>query len=171
MENTCSCNFLVATVTEASKSEPWFAQQLKKIPTILNTASGRVKYNFYRMTTPKSNARNENDHVNLQPGDWVEVRTMREISLTLDHKGRNKGLYFMPEMEAFCGKEYRIFKKAEIIKLESTGEIRKLRSPAFFLEGVHCNGKFQGGCDRACFHFWRDIWLKKLPNSDHKVRI
>jgi len=68
-------------------------------------------------------------------------------------------------MEEFCGKEFKIFKKAEIIKLESTGEMRKLRSPTLFLEGVHCNGVYQGGCDRACFHFWRAEWLKPIPEQ------
>jgi len=82
----------------------------------------------------------ENEVLNLQPGEWVQVRSLDEISSTLDDKGKYKGLYFMPEMERYCGDRFKVFKKVEIIKLESTGEVRKLRSPSVFLEGVYCNG-------------------------------
>lgn len=107
----------------------------------------------------------EDETLNLQPGEWVEVRSMDEISKTLDKDGKYKGLYFMPEMEKFCGKHYKVFKKAAIIKLESTGEVRKLRSPSIFLEGAYCNGERHEGCDRACFHFWREVWLKRIPDK------
>ena len=56
----------------------------------------------------------------------------------------------------------KIFKKVETILLESTGELRKLRSPTLFLDGVLCDGSQQGGCARSCFHFWRDVWLKRV---------
>jgi hypothetical protein len=95
----------------------------------------------------------------------VQVRSIDEISVTLDGKGKYKGLYFMPEMEKFCGKKCKVFKKAEIIKLESTGEVRKLKSPSIFLEGVYCNGERHEGCDRACFHFWREAWLKRISDK------
>jgi hypothetical protein len=103
--------------------------------------------------------------LNLQAGEWVQVRSIDEISLTLDKNQKYKGLYFMPEMEKFCGGKYRVFKRAEIIKLESTGEVRKLKSPSIFLEGVYCNGERHEGCDRACFHFWREAWLKRIPEE------
>ena len=100
--------------------------------------------------------------MNLQAGEWVEVRSIREISLTLDDSGRHKGFYFMPEMEQFCGKKFKIFKNVDTILLESTGELRKLRSPTLFLEGVYCDGSQQGGCGRSCFHFWRNVWIKRV---------
>jgi hypothetical protein len=137
----------------------------KRIPNMFFTLKARIKYIIYSKTFTKVEDSSEIDFPDLQPGDWVEVRTMQEIASTLDKNGKYKGLYFMPEMEKFCGKRFRIFKKAEKIKLESTGELRTLRTPSFFLEGVYCNGEFQGGCDRSCFHFWRDAWLKKV--SEH----
>ena len=102
--------------------------------------------------------------LNLQPGEWVQVRSIDEISRTLDEAGKYKGLYFMPAMEEYCGKKFRVFKKAAIIKLESTGEVRKLKSPSVFLEGVYCDGEYHEGCDRACYHFWREMWLKRIPD-------
>ena len=100
---------------------------------------------------------------NLQPGEWVQVKSVAEIAETLDQKQKYKGLYFMPEMEEFCGKKFKVFKRAEIIKLESTAEVRKLTCPAIFLEGVYCDGKYHDGCDRACFLFWREVWLRRIP--------
>jgi hypothetical protein len=111
-----------------------------------------------------TNDMSQNEVLNLQPGEWVQVRSCEEISATLDEKRKYKGLYFMPEMEKFCGGKFKVFKKVEIIKLESTGELRKLRSPSVFLEGVYCNGETHDGCDRACFHFWREIWLKRISD-------
>jgi hypothetical protein len=92
----------------------------------------------------------------------VEVRSIDEIYQTLDEKRKYKGVIFMPEMESFCGKKFKVFKKVEIIKLESTMEIRKLTTPPVLLEGVYCNGENHDGCDRACFHFWMDPWLKRI---------
>jgi hypothetical protein len=59
------------------------------------------------------------------------------------------------EIKKFCGKKFKVFKRDKIIKLESTMEVRKLKSPTIFLEGVYDNGEFHDECDRSCFHFWR----------------
>ncbi|WP_243668663.1 hypothetical protein [Methanoculleus chikugoensis] len=41
--------------------------------------------------------------LDLQPGEFVQVRSLEEIRSTLDENGKYKGLLFMPEMEDFCG--------------------------------------------------------------------
>ena len=110
----------------------------------------------------KTTGTNSQESQNLQPGEWVEVKSVAEITETLDREKKYKGLYFMPEMEEFCGKKFKVFKRAEIIKLESTGEVRKLTCPAVFLEGVYCDGTYHDGCDRACFLFWRELWLRRI---------
>ena len=111
----------------------------------------------------KTTGTNSQESQNLQPGEWVEVKSVAEITETLDGEKKYKGLYFMPEMEEFCGKKFKVFKRAEIIKLESTAEVRKLTCPAVFLEGVYCDGTYHDGCDRACFLFWRELWLRRIP--------
>ena len=116
-------------------------------------------------TTEINSSSPEYETLNLQPGEMVEVKSFEEISATLDENQKYKGLYFMPEMEKFCGKKFRIFKRAEIIKLESTGEVRKLTCPAVFLEGVYCDGENHDGCDRSCFLFWREVWLRRISNT------
>ncbi len=105
---------------------------------------------------------NANDPLNLKPGDCVQVKSIDEISQTLDKRRKYKGLIFMPEMENFCGKKFEVFKNVKILKFEETGEVRKLISPAVSLKGVYCNGEYHDKCDRSCFHIWNEIWLKKV---------
>ncbi len=99
--------------------------------------------------------------LDLQPGEFVQVRSLEEIRTTLDENGKYKGLLFMPEMKDFCGKKYRVFKKVRSITLESNGEVRKLKSPTVFLEDVYCDGKRHNDCDRSCLLFWREAWLQR----------
>lgn len=101
----------------------------------------------------------------LQPGEWVEVRSVKEIFDTLDAKGNLKGLRFVPEMVKFCGKRFRVYKRLDKIILEATGELRRIKTPTVLLEEVFCDGTAHGGCDRSCFCFWREQWLKRVPEK------
>ena len=98
----------------------------------------------------------------LHPGDWVEIKSAREIFETLDAKGQHRGLPFTMEMMKFCGKKYKVYKRLSRIVLEATGELRTMRNPTVLLEGVFCDGKYHGNCDRSCLCFWRDGWLKPV---------
>ena len=104
----------------------------------------------------------------LKVGEWVEVRSAKEIFSTLDAHGKLRGLAFNPEMVKFCGKRFRVYKRLERIILESKGELRKVRTPTVMLEGVFCDGSSHGGCDRSCFCFWREPWLKRVTSEDLK---
>lgn len=104
------------------------------------------------------------EHLGIGVGDWIEVKTAEEVRATLDKNGKTRGLRYMPEMWKFCGKRFRVFKKVERVNIEETGEIRVLKSPTFFLEGVFCDGEFHGHCDRSCFLFWKEDWLRKIPS-------
>lgn len=156
------CNFDRSTIEGFSESRPLLSQVVMKIRNKIFTLRGRLSYRFLRRTGRKLTALTSDEQQVFQIGEWVEVRSMREIAETLDEHGKCKGLYFMPEMEKYCGKTFKIIKKAEKIRLESTGELRRLRIPSYFLNGVYCNGDFQGGCDRLCFHYWRGVWLKRI---------
>jgi hypothetical protein len=41
-------------------------------------------------------------------------------------------------------------------------EKRNIGSPTVLLDGVMCDGTEHGGCDRSCFLFWREEWLKRV---------
>ena len=106
--------------------------------------------------------RKKSEILGLSPGDWVEVHSAKEIFATLDAQGKLNGLRFTPEMLKFCGKRFRVYKTLNKILLEATGELRKIKTPTVLLEGAICDGKAHGGCDRSCFCFWREEWLKRV---------
>lgn len=106
---------------------------------------------------------------NLKAGDWVEVKSAKEIFATLDEHGKHRGLTFSQEMMKFCGKGFKVFRVLDKICMESTGEQRKMKTPTVILEGVICDGSFHAGCTRSCFHFWREEWLQRShPPADSK---
>lgn len=123
---------------------------------------GKFTYKRKRKTRP---TKRKSEALNLQPGEWVEVRSVKEIFATLDKEGKLKGLRFIPEMAKFCGKRFKVYKRLEKIILEATGELRTIKTPTVLLEGVFCDGKAHGGCDRSCFSFWREAWLKRVPSQ------
>jgi hypothetical protein len=110
----------------------------------------------------RKRARLKGEVLNLNVGEIVEVRSAKEILATLDRQGKLRGLSFAPEMMRFCGRRFMVYKKLGKIILESTGELRKIKTPTVLLDGVLCDGKAHGGCDRSCFCFWREEWLRKV---------
>jgi hypothetical protein len=118
--------------------------------------------------TPSSNNKKLNDAasrplLNLEQGELIEVRSENEILATLDSSGKLRGLHFAPEMIKHCGKRFKVYKKLRKILIETTGELRTMNVPIFLLERVYCDGSAHGGCDRACFCFWLEDWLKRVP--------
>jgi hypothetical protein len=102
----------------------------------------------------------EDEIQNLQPGEWVEVKSRDEILSTLDENAKHRGLRFVPEMYDFCGRRFQIFKRVEKICMENTPDVRRITNTVL-LEGGICQGGGIG-CDRACFHFWREVWLRRV---------
>jgi hypothetical protein len=99
--------------------------------------------------------------LNLQPGEWVEVKSVAEIQATLDAKGRNRGLGFDPEMMLHCGRRYRVATPLQKIIAEETGKMIELRNTVL-LEGLTCQGICAMNCPRANYFYWREIWLKRV---------
>jgi hypothetical protein len=101
----------------------------------------------------------------LKAGEWVEVRSKEEIFQTLDKNGRLEELPFMPEMLAFCGKRFRVYKRAhKTCDTVKDYKGRKMKA-AVHLEAIRCNGKAHGGCEAACLIFWKETWLKRVADS------
>lgn len=98
----------------------------------------------------------------LQAGDWVEVRTNDEILRTLDKNGRLDGLPFMPQMFKYCGQRFRVYKKAHKTCDTISGRYLGRALP----EGIHldlrCDGRAYAGCEAACLIFWNQAWLKPV---------
>lgn len=98
--------------------------------------------------------------LNLQSGEYVEVKSEGEILQTLDSEGKLNGLTYIPAMAEFCGKRFKVFKRMETMYQEESGKVRRLKHTVL-LDGVHCDGMLMR-CDRACFFFWREAWLRRV---------
>ena len=103
--------------------------------------------------------------LNLRVGEWVEVRSAEEILATLDDRQSIDALPFMPEMLRHCGKKFRVsasaHKTADTIELFS---IRRMAN-AVHLEDLRCDGAAHGGCQGGCLFFWKESWLKRVPQE------
>jgi hypothetical protein len=97
----------------------------------------------------------------LWPGEWVKVRSLAEISATLDGEGRLDGLPFMLEMLRHCGQRHRVFRRIEKIHYyfgPVAPHLRRLRD-AVLLEELRCDGTGHGGCQAGCQFIWKEAWL------------
>jgi hypothetical protein len=104
--------------------------------------------------------------LNLKAGEWVEVRGQDEILATLDSHGRLESLPFMPEMLQYCGKRFRVFKRADKACDNIVGwSIRRMKN-AVHLEVLRCDGAAHGGCEAGCLIFWKESWLKRVEKGD-----
>ena len=99
----------------------------------------------------------------LRVGEIVEILSEHEILATLDENGSHEGVPFMPEMRRFCGRRFKIYRRADKICVEGA-YIRRMRN-AVTLENVTCNGEAHAGCARMCHIFWKEIWLKRVDGS------
>lgn len=100
--------------------------------------------------------------LNLQPGEFVQVRSKDHILATLDRRSRNRGLLFDSEMVRYCGGTFRVLKRVNQIVDERTGKIMKMKSPCIILEGVACVSEYHRLCPRAIYHYWREAWLCRV---------
>jgi hypothetical protein len=100
-------------------------------------------------------------------GDWVEVRSKAEILSTLDSNAQLDGMPFMPEMFAFCGKRFQVYKRAHKT-CDTVFPVRGRRvADAVHLE-TRCDGSAHGGCQASCLIFWKDAWLKPISKNSPK---
>jgi hypothetical protein len=101
----------------------------------------------------------------LRPGDFVEVRSRKEIAPTIDDKGKNRGLSFDWEMAHHCGGRYRVQDRVERIIDERNGQMIEIPSDCLILSGVVCSGEHSRGrwmCPRQIYPYWRESWLRKV---------
>ena len=94
------------------------------------------------------------------------VRPLDEILATLDEKGTLGKLPFMPEMREFCGRQFRVSRRAFKTCVDDT-EMRRI-DDTVFLEEVRCDGQAHGGCDKACLIFWKEAWLRPAGEIDRQ---
>jgi hypothetical protein len=106
----------------------------------------------------------------LRVGDWVEVRSKEEILSTLDSTGRLDGMPFMPEMIAFCGKKFQVYKRAHKT-CDTVFPVRGRRIERAVHLKTRCDGSFHGGCQAGCLIFWKEAWLKPVSRIPQQVHV
>lgn len=94
-------------------------------------------------------------------GEWVQVRSKEEILSTLDGEGQLDGMPFMPEMFAFCGRKFQVYKRAHKT-CDTVFPIRGRRVDQAVHLDTRCDGSSHGGCQAGCLIFWKLAWLKPL---------
>ncbi len=103
--------------------------------------------------------------LDLRVGEWVEVRSQDEILATLDEHGRLGNLPFMSEMFQYCGKRFRVFKRADkTCDYIQRWSIRRMKD-SVHLEGLRCDGTGHEGCQAGCLIFWKEAWLKRAASD------
>src|SRR6476619_1554436 len=105
-------------------------------------------------------------HMMFRAGDWVEVRSREEILATLDKDGRLEQLPFMPQLFQYCGKRFKVTKRADKTCDTVTGSVTGRYVGRRMTNAVHlehrCDGQAYGGCQAGCLIFWKEAWLKPI---------
>ena len=120
-------------------------------------------------------AQTPTSRLQLEPGEYVRIKSQMEIEQTINQKGKNRGLTFDPEeMAPYCGRVVKVRKSVTKIIEEHTGKMLLMKEPCIMLEGVVCNAEYARcrlNCPRAIPSYWREIWLEraqsdKRPNDE-----
>jgi hypothetical protein len=104
----------------------------------------------------------------LRVGEWVEVRSKEEILRTLDGDGQLDGMPFMPEMFAFCGMRFQVYKRAHKT-CDTVFPVRGRRVADAVHLATRCDGSAHGGCQASCLLFWKLAWLKPVGEIEDVV--
>jgi hypothetical protein len=101
----------------------------------------------------------------LCPGDIVRVKSLQEIQATLGPDGMIEGLPFMEEMQALCGKTFRVHRRVDKINdMRNKTGLRRMNATVTLSE-VRCNGASHGGCQAECQILWKDQWLTRVADD------
>jgi hypothetical protein len=105
--------------------------------------------------------------LDLQPGEFVRVRSLPEILETIDESLRNRGMGWHSEMVRMTGRTFRVAGRIEKIINKKTGKMIHMKSDVVILEDGECRAQFINNCRRFCprsvYHYFREIWLERVP--------
>jgi hypothetical protein len=108
--------------------------------------------------------------LDVQPGEYVRIKSQQEIEQTLDKTCKNLGLFFDWEMLPYCNRVFKVGRRVSRIIDEPTGKMLHMKHPCITLEGVVCRSQYNPSrlmCPRAITPYWREVWLERV-NGDAK---
>lgn len=103
--------------------------------------------------------------LDLQPGEWVEVKSPEEIDQTITPDGMNRGMRYDMEMNKYSGHRYRVQMRVDRLISEKNGKMTRIKNPCIQLENVYCRAECTEkrlGCPRASNTYWREVWLRRI---------
>jgi hypothetical protein len=107
----------------------------------------------------------DGEKLDLEPGEWVRVRSPEEIGRTLNSGAAHRGLMFTHEMVQYCGKTFRVRNRVNRLIDERTGKLLQMKRECISLEDVVCKGHHTSGawfCAREHLPLWREAWLERV---------
>jgi len=109
--------------------------------------------------------------LDLQPGEWVRVKSFDAIRETCDQGNMNRGMRWDAELAPYCGGTYQVLKRVSKIVNEKTGEMQEMKNPCIILDSVVCQARYSDCrlfCPRSIYPYWREIWLERVPPDSGK---
>ena len=101
----------------------------------------------------------------LVAADEVSVQSADAISRTLDSKGKNRGMWFDPDMVKHCGQRYQVLKRVDRIIDDASGRMLTMKTPCIVLQGVSYSGEGLRFCAQQDPTFWREAWLQPVKDA------
>jgi hypothetical protein len=137
---------------------------LKWVHDRIAALTGGVPYPMRKGSIPVG-SRTPLESLELQPGEWVRVRSYGEILATLNKENKNRGLYFDREAVPFCGQKFQVVKRVDQILDERTGRMLRFKTPSVLLDGAYCTSRYSTKrlfCPRRIYPMWRENWLERI---------
>ncbi len=121
----------------------------------------------YREGAIPEGAPTPDERLDLQPGEWVEVKSHDEILKTITPRLENRGLKYNVEMTPSCGQRFRVAQRVQRIIEEKSGRMMTFKNPCITLEGVYCRALYTPYsllCTRRVTPYFREIWLRRVSD-------
>lgn len=112
-----------------------------------------------------TSGRTPTEHLDLQPGELVRIKSRDEIMATVDRDLLNRGMGFDAEMSRFCGRTARVKARANRCIDERSGRMLTMKNPCIILEDIVCAGAYSANCPREYVCWWREIWLERVDQE------
>jgi hypothetical protein len=103
--------------------------------------------------------------LNLQPGEFVRVKSHEAILKTVTTDNKNRGMSWDAELVPYCGGTYRVLDRVHRMIDERSGKMIVMKVPCIILDSVFCQARYSRNrmlCPKAMYPYWREIWLERV---------
>jgi hypothetical protein len=109
--------------------------------------------------------------LNLQPGEWVRVKSHEEILKTVTYDSRNRGMYWDAELAPYCGGTYQVLRRVNKLIDEKSSRMVEMKTACIVLDAVVCQARYSPYrmlCPKEMYPYWREIWLERVETPKGK---